>query len=129
MNADVGRFDLSAAYIRKAQGDIKAFMEGLAVRLEGALPGIVSIERRRNGLFSSDTHATKIMVALDRCILVLTLEGGRLHAKRSKVVRGVTISSEEVTVPAWLETLNREIGETGEQAETARNVLHDFLLS
>ena len=124
-----GGFDLSAAYIRRAQGDTKTFMEGLAARLEGALPGRVTVDRRRKGLFAGQTHVTSIAVTLDRCVLVLTLEGVRLKAKRAKVVHGVTIGSEDLTLPAWLDALHRDIGESVETAEAARAVLHDFLLS
>ena len=43
-------FDLNAAVLRHSERDMRAFMAALAVRLETALPGRVTIERKRDGL-------------------------------------------------------------------------------
>lgn len=129
MDAGVDPFDLSAAYLRKARGDTRAFMEGLAARLEGALPDAITIRRKRAGLFSNISHVTAISVATETSILSLTLEHGTLHASRSKVIRGVAIGSTDMSVPAWLEEVTRSVGAAGADAEAARAALHDFLLS
>ncbi|WP_266168702.1 hypothetical protein [Dyella subtropica] len=122
-------FDLSAAWFRKAQGDLKAFMEAFAVRLEGAIPGRVTVERQKDGLFSRISHAVKVTVEAQNHIYVLALQKSRLSAHRSKVVRGVTLSTEHMEVPEWLGGLNSDIQALAEQAGSAQNVLHDFLMS
>ena len=129
MTADAAGFDLSAAYLRKAQGDAHAFMEGLAARLEGALPGRVEVERKRDGFFSRTAHVTALRVTADDAVLTLRLDHGRFAARRAKVVHGVTLSSQDMSVPAWLEALGGEVGRSGADAEATRTVLHDFLMS
>jgi hypothetical protein len=122
-------FDLNAAWYRKAQGDLKAFMEAFAVRLEGAIPGRVAVERHKDGLFAKVSHATRITIEAHDHVYALELQKGRLAAHRSKAVRGVTLSTEAMEVPAWLDALHGDIQTLAEHAGTAQNVLHDFLMS
>jgi hypothetical protein len=122
-------FDLSAAWLRRANGDMKAFVEGLAVRLEGALPGHVEVERKRDGLFSRESHVSAIVVTVEGKQYSLTFDHGRLKARRSKFVRGITIGSAELPIPEWLSTLSADIALIGRQAGDAHAVLHDFLMS
>jgi hypothetical protein len=129
MGADIDPFDLSAAYLRRAQGDLQAFMEGLAARLEPALPDAVAVTRKRKGLFSSEMRTTAIAVTTPAGLLTLSIDGGRLAATRTSVVRGVAIGSKAMTVPDWLDELSRSIGTTGSATEEARASLHAFLVS
>lgn len=126
---DVEPFDLSAACLRRAQGDLQAFMEGLAARLDAALPDAVAVTRRRKGLFAADKRVAVIVVTTEAGLLTLSLERGQLEARRTSVVRGVSIGSKEMTVPAWLEELARRIDAAGTATEAARASLHAFLLS
>ena len=129
MDANVDPFDLSAAYLRKARGDMRAFMAGLAARLEGALPEAVTVQRKRDGLFTSSSHVTAIGVTTETSVLTLTLDHGNLRATRAKVIRGVSIGSTDIGVPAWLDEVTRSVGAAGADADAARTALHDFLLS
>jgi hypothetical protein len=122
-------FDLSAAWIRRAQGDLKAFMEGFAVRLEGAIPERVSVERKRDGLFSKTSHVVRVAIQLDPNLYSLALDGRQLAAWRTKVVRGVALKSEQMAVPEWLGGLSRDVQVLAEHADSARNVIHEFLMS
>jgi hypothetical protein len=124
-----GDFDLSMAWYRKAQGDLRAFMEAFAARMEGALPGRVKIERRRDGLFSRTSHVVKVTIAGDLDTYILSRDGDRLSAQRAKAVRGVILKSEEMDFPEWLAALNAELQRLAERAGTAQSVLHDFLMS
>ncbi|MGI3904083.1 MAG: hypothetical protein ACRYGP_23295 [Janthinobacterium lividum] len=129
MDAETPGFDLAAAWSRRAGTDIRAFAEALATRLEAALPGRVAIERRRDGLFSATSHVSRLAVSFDGCLFTLAMEHGHWAAKRAKVVRGVTIGSEDVSVPAWLDDLVRRTQALGEGAGAAHAALQDFLLS
>jgi len=122
-------FDLSAAWLRRASGDMKAFMQALAVRLEDALPERVEVERKRDGFFSRESHAVRIAVAFDTSLYTLILEHGRLTARRAKIVHGVSLSSDDIAVPDWFAGLNREVGVVGREAGDAHSVIHDFLMS
>lgn len=122
-------FDLNAAWLRKAQGDLKAFMEAFAVRLEGAIPGRVAVERAKDGFFSKSSHATKITVDGHEHVYVIDLQKSGLKSHRSKVVHGVALSTEHMDVPAWLAALHNDIQALAEHAGNAQSVLHDFLMS
>jgi len=122
-------FDLNAAWLRKAQGDLKAFMEALAVRLEGAIPGRVAVEREKDGFFSKTSHATKVTVDGHDHVYVISLQKSRLATHRSKIVHGVSLNTEHMDAPAWLAALHSDIQSLAEHAGKAQNVLHDFLMS
>ena len=122
-------FDLGAAWLRRAQRDLGAFTEALAIRLEAAMPGAVTVERCRDGLFSRKTHVAAIAVRIPTGVLSLKAGHGRLHATRAKVVRGVSIGSEEITVPAWLDEVMRSTRALGREAGAAHEALHTFLMS
>jgi hypothetical protein len=124
-----GDFDLSMAWYRKAQGDLRAFIEAFATRMNGALPGRVRIERRRDGLFSRTSHVVKVTIASDPEIYILSLDDNRLSAQRAKAVRGVTLKSEAMDFPEWLAALNADLQLLAERTGAAHTVLHDFLMS
>ncbi len=60
MSVEPDPFDLDAAGIRRAMTDLRAFMEALAVWLQGALPDRVTVDRRRDGLLSRTSHVHEI---------------------------------------------------------------------
>lgn len=129
MTSGPGDFDLSAAWYRKAQGDLRAFLEGFATRLEGAIPGHVTVERRRDGFFSKTSHVAKVAIDTGPNVYVVGLENNHLSALRSKAVRGVTLKSETMEFPEWLAALNADIQRLAERVDAAHGVLHDFLMS
>ena len=52
---DLPDFDLSAAIVRRGQGDLHAFMAAFAARMVGAFPAAVSIARRKALLSRKET--------------------------------------------------------------------------
>jgi len=122
-------FDLSAAWYRRAQGDLRAFLEAFATRMEGAIPGHVTVERKRDGLFSKTSHVAKIAIDTGPNVYVVALENKHLTALRSKAVRGVTLKSEPLDFPDWLAALRADIQRLAERDGAAHDVLHDFLMS
>ena len=127
MSAQPDEFDLEAAVLRRSQVDLQAFMEALAVRLEGALPQQVSVDRRRDSLLSKTTHVARIEVRTEKAIYTLTLLKGVLAATRAKVVRSVVISTSSVTAAAWLSDVRAEVSSLAQQSGAAADILHDFL--
>jgi len=120
-------FDLNAAWLRRSQTELRAFMEAFAVRLEGALPGRVTVERHRDGLLSKTSHVSKVTLQGDRAVYQITNDKTGIAAVRSKLVRGVTISSSPMAVPAWLAEVRAEVQTLAGQIGEASDVLHDFL--
>jgi hypothetical protein len=129
LSQDPNDFDLSAAWFRKAQGDLKAFIEAFAVRMEGSLPGHVVVDRRRDGLFSKQMHVEKVSIRTEAFVYLLAFEKSHLSAHRSKEVRGITLKSETLPVGDWLEALNRDIVVLSERAGSDQDVLQNFLMS
>ena len=120
-------FDLNAAWLRRSQGDMRAFMEAFAVRLEGALPGRVTVERRRDGLLSKTSHVAKVTIQGDKAVYQISNDKSGVSATRSKLVRGVAISSSVLPVPEWLTEIRGEVRSLAGQSGDAADVLHDFL--
>ena len=129
MDSGAGDFDLGMAWYRKAQGDLRAFMEAFAVRMDGSVPGRVKIERRRDGLFSRTSHVVKVTISGEANAYILSLDDGHLSAQRAKSVRGVTLKSQAMDFPQWLAALNADLQLLAEHAGSAQTVLHDFLMS
>lgn len=121
------QFDLNGALLRRSESELRAFMEALAVRLEGALPGRVRVKRRRDGLLSGARHVFEIVVEGERATYALSVAKSGLTATRAKLVRGVNISSASVPVPEWLADLNAELSALADQAGASTDALHGFL--
>lgn len=127
MSVELDPFDLDAAGLRRAQTDLKAFMEALAARLEGALPDRTVVERRRDGLLSAARHVHEIAVKGERAEYRLRFDKGQLTATRAKTVRGVVISTTEEPVPQWLGEVRAEVAALAGAMGAASDTLHDFL--
>ena len=127
MSGEPDDFDVEAAWLRRSQGDLRAFMEALAVRLEGALPLHVSVDRRRDGLLSKTSHVARIEIRTDDAVYSATLIKGVLAATRAKVVRGVVISTAPLSIANWLTDVRAHVRALAEQAGGSVDVLHDFL--
>ena len=119
--------DLSAAWLRRARTDLKAFMEALAHRLEGALPGFVQVERRRDGLFSRSSRVVRIALQTGAEAYVLQADRGAVIASRDRLVRGVRLSTTTLPMDEWLSEVRVRIQALAEQQGLAADVLHDFL--
>ncbi len=120
-------FDLDAAWVRRAQGDLKGFMGALATRFESALPGRVTVDRRRDGLLSRSSHVRAISIDGDGARFDLVFDRGKLRATRSKLVRGVVIGNTELTVEQWLSEIRLQVETLSGSLSGARDVLKDFL--
>jgi hypothetical protein len=127
LSADLDDFDLLAAQLRRSQTDLHAFMEAFAVRLEGALPGKVKVDRRSDGLFAKTSHVARVAIETDRAVYEIAMAKGAVAATRAKVVRGVRLSSADLPIGEWLAEVRTAV-ETYAQAQGAASEgLHDFL--
>ncbi|MHB1671554.1 MAG: hypothetical protein ACYCVM_05845, partial [Acidiferrobacter sp.] len=126
---EVRDFDLPAAWIRRAQTDLHAFLEALAARLEGALPGRVQVERKREGFLTGPKRVVGITIRTDDNRYVLDAHNHEIHASRQHDVRGVVLKTETLTLDRWLQDLEEELRRLSGALEGARGVLQDFLTS
>jgi hypothetical protein len=127
MSVEIDPFDLDAAGLRRAQTDLRAFSDALAVRLEGALPGSVAVERRRDGLLARTSHVYEIVVRGDQGEYRVRFDKAHLTATRAKTVRGVVIGTSELTLEQWLSEVRSEVARLAGSMTSASDALHDFL--
>jgi len=125
---EVNAFDLHAAFLRRAQGDIKAFLEAFAARLEQALPGQVEVRRKKDSFFAKTQHVVGMTVHLGSDRFVLENAMGALHVSRCREVGGVVLKNETMQLQDWLWALSRELSSASEGMTGASGVLHDFLM-
>lgn len=120
--------DLLLASLRADAADTHAFLQALAVKLDGALPGGVQIERQ-SGLFSHDQHVKRIEVELGESRYDIAEEShGRLRAQRARVVRGIALKTEELTADQWIAALASDLETLAKSSSRAREALERLLL-
>jgi hypothetical protein len=122
-----GGFELLAASVRASSGDLKTFVEVLADKLEQALPGRVTIDRRAVKRFSKEKRVARIEVALGDNRYVAVAQDGALETRCAKAVRGVVLKSEVLTLDAWLQALGRDLAVEAEASEQSRLALEQLL--
>jgi len=122
------RTELFAASLRADNTDIKAFLEALAVKLEGALPNNTTVTRQ-SGLFSREHPVKEVMVSLGEYQYRIGRERqGPLVSMRVKIVRGIVLKTEQIPVDQWIEELSEALAEVAGQSAQARAALERFLL-
>ncbi len=128
-NMEPLQVDLFAASLRADMTDLKAFMEALATKLEGALPMQTTLTRQ-NSLFSREHPVKEIAVTFGDFQYRLTRErqGSPLIAQRAKVVRGIVLKTEQIPVEQWIDELAQLLAQEAERSMQARMALERFLL-
>jgi hypothetical protein len=123
--ADAPDLDLLAASLRADANDSAAFLEALAARLEGALPGQVEVQR--TGRLFGGKHVRRIDVRLGDSHYELEGDHGVLVGRRRSVVRGIALKSEELGVDAWIEALSADLLALAQSSERGRLALERLL--
>ena len=122
--------DVLAALLRADSGDVGAFIESLAVKLEEALPGnTVKVERRRAGLLGPKL-VRKISVNAGSERLELVSDGAdRVEAQRAHVSGGIAFKTEPLELDAWIEALSEALAQEAARNERTRQALERLLLA
>ena len=122
------RVEMFAASLRADNTDVKAFLEALAVKLEGALPGLTTVTRQ-GGMFAREHPVREISVPLGEYQYRIGRERqGPLVAQRAKIVRGIVLKTEQITVDQWIDDLSEALVQVSGQSTQARTALERFLL-
>jgi hypothetical protein len=125
---DVDIDQLSAA-IRADASDTDSFFRVLAQKLADALGDRVVI-RREGGLFKREKPAVGITVDLASgagIVLEANRKGGGIDCTVNKPVRGIVISSKEVTLAEWVDSLAKALAEEAHQSQQTWSALHGLL--
>ncbi len=126
-DADTGLdLDLITASLRSDVGDLGTFVEVLAVKLEEAVPGGVTVERRRNGMFGPKL-VRRIAVDAGDQRLDLRTDGGSLQTLCSRLSGGIVLKSEEVDTDEWLRALSQALAVQARRSKTTRQALERLL--
>jgi hypothetical protein len=120
-------FDLVAASLRADTTDLAAFVEALAVKLEGALPESVKVDRSGGGLLSRAKRVRRISIGMDEGRYDLERVGDSIQTSRCNEVRGIVIKSERLGLDEWIDALSRDLTERAQQSERSRLALQRLL--
>jgi hypothetical protein len=119
--------DLLAAALRADLSDIAAFVEGLAARLEQALPGSVVVKRAKRGL-RGPKLVTEIVVDTGGERLELKRVGDDVTAVRAKSSGGIVLKTETIDIDTWLSALTAAVAAQAERSERTRLALQQLVL-
>ena len=96
-------FELVAASLRADATDLAAFVEALAVKLEGALPGSVRSSAAAAACSRARSACAASRSAWTRPATTSSATTGRCETSRCSEVRGIVIKSEPLDLDAWIE--------------------------
>jgi hypothetical protein len=120
--------DLAAAEVRADRDDVEALVSALAVRLEDALPRMVSVKRRRIGGFrSKETEVASIALTVDDARFELVRAAAGFECTRHAVVRGITLKRERLPIEEWIGEVVAAVTQTAAVGERARLALEGLI--
>ena len=127
LNSDGMSFEIVASSLRADLSDTKAFLGALAEKLGGALPGLCQVERK-GSLFAKEKHVSRVTVELGehRYSIEHGSHGG-LRASRAKIVRGISLKTDELGVDAWIDELAKDLSTHAARNTQARAALERLL--
>jgi hypothetical protein len=118
--------DLLAASLRADTSDLGAFVEAMAVKLEEAVPGAVSVERRRDGMFGAK-RVRRIALDAGGMRLECRFNGVALQTTCSRLSGGIVLKREELDTDAWLRALGEALAIQAQSSQTTRQALERLL--
>jgi len=120
--------DVLSACLTRDEQDTGDLLEFLAKKLELTLPGRVRVHRK-GGLFARAHPVEEIALQLgDQHFTLRRGSEGAAEARIRKVVRGVVLKTEDVSVPEWTEQLATELAGLAQSSAETREALHKFVL-
>jgi hypothetical protein len=121
-------FDLPAAALRADGDELAMSIEVLASRLEQALPQIALVERRKVGGFRSKRRAVqRIALSFGEEQFELRRTDRSVQCTRHKVVRGITLNRQEMSMADWIDEFIAAVARTAEISEHDRLALSELL--
>ncbi|MGH2877370.1 MAG: hypothetical protein ACRDNJ_11520 [Solirubrobacteraceae bacterium] len=118
--------DLLAASLRADAGDVGAFVEALAAKLEAAVPAGVSVERPRGRLFGARRVQRIVLDAGERRLELRAVEGS-VETYCSRLSGGIVLKREQMDTDAWMRALGEALAVQAEHSATTRQALERLL--
>ena len=120
--------DLGAAELRADAGDLRALVSALAARLEGALPRLVAVKRRKVGGFrSKETEVASITLELGDARYELAEAPSGYQCSRHSVVRGITLKREPCALADWIREVVAAVAGQADLSERDRTALEGLI--
>ncbi|MGD0254233.1 MAG: hypothetical protein ABSB99_01525 [Acidimicrobiales bacterium] len=124
-------FELVAAQVRANAADTGTFFRVLASKLADALGDRVKLERS-GGLFKRDRSVNGIELDLTDAgagtVLSARREnGGAVACTVARRVRGIVLSTKQVSMREWVEELVSALGDEARRSEQTWKALHGLL--
>jgi hypothetical protein len=114
--------ELVAASFREDLGDVNAFVEGLAAKLEDLLPTRVRVDRKRAG-FRGPKLVQRIEFDAGDRRLELRYDGRTVQAVGARLSGGIVLKSEAMSVEQWLDALGQAVTDEAQRSATTRQAL------
>ncbi len=121
------RLDLLAASLRADSTDTPSLIEALAAKLEASLPTQTTVARKATRFLSSQKRVESVLVKLGEDSYELSIAGNQARATRRRMVGGIAIRNEELSLDAWLNRLTQALSSEAERSEAARLALEQLL--
>jgi hypothetical protein len=118
--------DLVTASLRADAGDLSAFVEALATKLEQTLPQATAVERRRDGMFGPK-RVRRIAVDAGGQRLELRADGASVQTLCARLSGGIVLKNEDVPTDAWLRLLGEALADQARHSQTTRLALERLL--
>lgn len=116
--------DLVAASLRADADDLRVFVESLSKKLERLFPGRCRVQR--GGLFGKGS-VRQVSVEIADSRYELFHDDGAVSARRSSVVRGITLKSEQLALDEWIDSLAEHVVAEADRSERGRLALQNLL--
>ena len=120
-------FDLLAASLRADSSDVSAFVEGLAAKLEEALPTRVRVDRGRAGMFGPRT-VRSVSVDLDDRRLELRTGSAGVETRCARLSGGIVLKNEVLETGVWLAMLSEALAAEARRSGVTRKALERLLI-
>lgn len=117
-------FDLVAASLRADAQDLRVFVEALTTKLEQSFAGRCRVQRA--GLLRKGS-VRRITVELGDSRYELAHDDGAVSTRRSSVVRGISLKSEELGLDEWIDSLAARVVAEADRSERGRAALEKLL--
>jgi hypothetical protein len=119
-------FDLLAASLRADATDLRAFVEALAAKLEGAFGEHVRVDRK-GGMLGGRKRVRRIALRIGEDEYELEHDDGRVTCRRRTVVRGIALKNEELALEQWIDDVSRTLVQEARSSERGRAALERLL--
>jgi hypothetical protein len=125
-----GGFDLVAAQVRADASDVETFFSVLVTKLSDALGQRVKLERP-GGLFKRDRPVDAMELDLSSggsgLVLSARRDRGGVTCTVLRKVRGIALSTKQVSMTEWIEELVSALREEAERSRQTWDALHGLL--